>query len=265
MMKKFFCIVCMIALLSIAPAIARTERNTQEEQAKEPPCVHSESADAQNDESYTQETEGKVPELIEFHKVIYLIWHEAYPVKDYAALRNYLPEIFAYTQKLYKAKLPGILRDKEEKWKEGIAELKKAVNAYNGAVRNSDDQALLDAAELLHSRFEMLVRIIRPVTREVDQFHRVLYVVYHKYLPDKKYDRIKTASEELKLKAEAITTAELPGRLKPKSDQFNTAAIALHESSKELQKICETGDGNAIEKAVEDLHTAYRNLETIFD
>ncbi len=265
MMKKLFCIVCMIVLLSVSVVIARAERNAQEEQAKEEPCVHSESADTQSDESYSSETEGKVPELVEFHKVIYLIWHEAYPVKDYAALRNYLPDIFDYTEKLYRAKLPGILRDKEEKWKEGIAELKRAVSAYNTAVRNGDNQALLDAAESLHSQFETLVRIIRPVTPEVDRFHRVLYVVYHKYLPDKKYDKIKTASEELKLKAEAITTAELPRRLQQKSEQFTAAATALFEFSKGLQKICESGEGNDIEKAVEDLHTAYRNLEAIFD
>ena len=55
------------------------------------------------------ETSSNVPELIEFHDVIYLIWHEAYPDKDYEALRNFVNDVNEYANKLYDAQLPGIL------------------------------------------------------------------------------------------------------------------------------------------------------------
>ncbi|MEW5806967.1 MAG: hypothetical protein AB1756_06450 [Acidobacteriota bacterium] len=211
------------------------------------------------------ETSGKIPELVDFHKVIYLIWHEAYPVKDYAALVSYVPDIQMLAEKLYDAKLPGILRNKETKWKEGIAELKKSVNAYSSAARGTDKEALLNAAEELHFRYEMLVRIIRPVLREIDEFHKVLYVIYHKYLPIKDYEKIKASSEDLKTKAEAIAQASLPKKYLGKTEAFNAAADALLQECKRSVMIFKAGNGEAIEKAVEDIHTKYRAFEAIFE
>ena len=99
-------------------------------------------------------------------------------------------------------------------------ELRKAVDEYEAAALGKDDQALLNAAEKLHSRYEALVRTIRPVLKEVDDFHQALYVVYHKYLPEKTYDSIRAASADLVAKAEAVTRTGLPQRLASKKDDF---------------------------------------------
>jgi hypothetical protein len=211
------------------------------------------------------ETESRVPELSEFHKVIYPIWHKAYPQKDYAALRNYAQEVRSYAEKLYQAELPGILRDKKIKWKEGLAELNKAVDDYLAAAAGDDDQVLLNAAEVLHSKFEMMVRIIRPVLKEIDEFHKVLYVIYHKYLPNKKYDGIESLSEDLKAKAEAITRVELPKRLETRTEKFTVAANKLYKASVQLAQECQSGDSASIEEAVHKLHAAYKHLEKIFE
>ena len=212
----------------------------------------------------TEETESWVKELGDFHEIIYPIWHTAYPEKDYAALREYVPEINRLAKNLFDAELPGILRDKKAKWDEGLEQLKKAVEDYNKAAAGKDDQALLDAAEELHTRFEMMVRLIRPVLKEVDEFHKVLYVVYHKHLPNKEYEKITAVTDDFIQKAEAITNAELPKRLAEKAEDFSAAANALLEASKNLKTVCMEGDGVAIEKAVESLHTKYQELEKIF-
>jgi hypothetical protein len=213
----------------------------------------------------TEETESKVPELTAFHEIIYPIWHTAYPEKDYEALRSYVPEINRLAGDLYEATLPGILRDKKAKWEKGIEELKKTVEEYNQAATEEENEVLLNAAEELHAKFEMLVRIIRPVLKEVDDFHKVLYVVYHKYLPNKQYDEIKKASSELIQKAEAITKATLPKRLESKAEDFAVAVQELVEATKMLSETCQQGDEGSIEKAVDHLHTKYQNLEKIFD
>ena len=210
------------------------------------------------------ETDSNVPELMEFHKVIYPIWHNAYPKKDYAALRDYVDKINSLFKKVAAAKLPGILRDKKAEWQEGLEALKKTVEDYNKAAAGDDDAALLLAAEELHSKFEMMVRIIRPVLKEVDEFHRVLYVVYHKHLPSKDFTQIKALSGELKIKAEAITKAELPKRLAAKTDAFNQAAQELYAAAIALEKACGVGDGAAVEAAVDHLHTRYQKLEGVF-
>lgn len=213
----------------------------------------------------TEETESWVEELGDFHEIIYPIWHTAYPEKDYEALRGYVPEVNRLAKNLFDAQLPGILRDKKSKWDDGLEQMKKAVEDFNKAAEGEDDQALLDAAETLHAKFEMMVRIIRPVLKEIDEFHKVLYVVYHKYLPDKEFDSVRSVADDFIQKAEAITKAELSSRLEAKAEEFSAAAQALYEASKKLKAACMEEDGEAIEKAVEFLHTKYQELEKIFD
>ncbi len=212
-----------------------------------------------------EETESRVSELSAFHEIIYPIWHTAYPEKDFQALREFVPEINRLANDLYKASLPGILRDKKAKWETGLEEMKKAVEDYNRAASGEDNEALLNAAEALHAKFEMMVRIIRPVLKEVDEFHKILYVVYHKYLPNKEFDKIGEASQDLIAKAEAITIAKLPQRLAARSEPFSEATQELLAAAKSLAEQCSTQDREAIEKAVDALHTKYQNLEKIFD
>lgn len=212
-----------------------------------------------------QETTSQVAELEEFHEIIYPIWHTAYPEKDYTALRSFVPRIEELAAKIYSAKLPGILRDKEPKWQAGVAEFRKAVDSYKAAARGADVQALLNAAEALHARYEMLVRTIRPVLKEMDEFHKVLYVVFHKDLPEKKWAEIKAASTDLKVKAEAITGASLSPRMAAKADAFRTAAAELDKAAALLVEKCGGNDTAAVETAVLELHAKYQSLEKVFD
>jgi hypothetical protein len=210
----------------------------------------------------SQETESTVPELTAFHEVIYPIWHTAYPEKDCAGLRKFALEVKAGAEKIYTAKLPGILRERQVKWDLGVAELKKTVDAYLDAAAGQNDQDLLSAAEALHSRYEMLLRIIRPVLKEVDDFHKVLYVVYHQYLPGKDYEKIRGVAGELVTKAEAIGRAALPKRLKPKAEAFHKAAADLYESAKTLAA---TKPEAGLAAAVENVHSKYQDLEKVFE
>jgi NADH dehydrogenase/NADH:ubiquinone oxidoreductase subunit G len=212
-----------------------------------------------------QETESSVPALTAFHEIIYPIWHTAYPDKDYAALRSFAPDVKKLAENVYAAELPGILRDKQAKWDQALDELRKSVDAYLAATSGSDDAALLDAAEVLHARYEMMVRTIRPVLREVDTFHKTLYVVYHKYLPNKDFGKIAEVSAEMLAQAEAITKTSLPKRLESKTQAFSVASLELHEATTALVEAGKSGEGKAISAAVEKVHTKYQALEKIFD
>jgi hypothetical protein len=215
--------------------------------------------------AFPQETESAVPELEEFHEIIYPIWHTAYPEKDIAALKGFVPEIERLAGGIYGAALPGILRDKEPKWQAGLVEFRRSVEAYASAAQGTDDQALLDAAEVLHARYEMLVRTIRPVLREMDEFHKVLYVVYHKALPDGKFDEIRAVSVDLEAKARAVASATLSKRLEARTDRFRAAAADLVAASAGLVAASGSKDDAVMEKAVLSLHEAYVALEKVFD
>jgi len=215
----------------------------------------------------SSEINWTVPELIKFHDVIYLIWHEAYPSKDIKALKGFVPEIKASMEKINNAKLPGIVREKENKWKEGLASFNETAEKYYKASEGADDQAMLDAAENLHSNFEMMVRILKPVAKEIDEYHKVLYVIYHKYFPEKKYGDILNVMDDLISKADAITKVaedKLQKRLKEKFASYAPAAKELYDNTVALKDILKTNESAKIDAAVEKMHSSYQKLESLF-
>ena len=212
-----------------------------------------------------RDSESTVPELVDFHEIIFPIWHTAFPAKDYIALRGFMTAIDAQAAKINAAVLPGILREKKQAWESGLAEFNLAVAGYGKAAVGSDNQALLDAAELLHARFEMLVRAIRPVAKEVDAYHKVLYVIYHKYLPEKNFSAICSVAADMVAKAEAITKAMLSPRLIAKTEAFQAAAVKLLAETKLLEAAGKAGLEKDIAQSVETVHSAYQALEKVFN
>ncbi|OGD28749.1 MAG: hypothetical protein A2Y56_15905, partial [Candidatus Aminicenantes bacterium RBG_13_63_10] len=192
------------------------------------------------------ETKAEVPELSAFHDVIYPIWHTAYPDKDYAALRSFAPEVKDKAQGILSAKLPGILRDKQEKWDAGLAEFKKAVENYSASSDSGTDEDIWKAAEVLHDSYEKLVRIIRPPLKEVDEFHQELYVLYHRHLPGKDIAAIAASAPVLREKAEAVARATLSKRHESRLESFQKAAAGLIQACRELEQACAGADAEAV-------------------
>lgn len=213
----------------------------------------------------TNETDASVKELTEFHSVIYKIWHTAYPSKDYAMLREMVPEINSGAAKIYSAKLPGILRDKEKKWNETLEGFRYSVEEYNNAAAGENNEALLTSAEVLHTYYELLVRCIKPVLREVDDFHKTLYVVYHTHYPNKNYNRIKELTDEFITKATKVKEAKLPDRLKTRTDAYKSASNSLYHSTLALKEALYSNNSVLIDNAIEKLHSDYQRIEAVFE
>jgi hypothetical protein len=210
------------------------------------------------------ETVAEVPALDSFHEVIFKIWHEAWPNKDAAMLQQLLPEVEKGIAAVSSAQLPGILRDKKAVWEEGVKSLQGAGAEYRAAATAKDDTKLLAAAEKLHSRFEGLMRVIRPALKELDEFHAVLYMLYHHYLPKFELENIRKSGVELKRKMDVLNTAALPARLGNKDNDFQVKRALLSQSVVALEPILRSGDEKAIKEAVEAVHSNYQALEGIF-
>jgi hypothetical protein len=211
------------------------------------------------------ETSGEIPALSAFHEVIYPIWHTAYPSRDYTALRGFVPQINELAAKIYAVELPAILHEKTAKWNEALAQFKAAVETYDKAAAGKDDTALLNAAKALHAKYEGMVRAIRPVLAEMDIFHQALYVVYHKYAPEKQYDKIRGASADLLAKAEAVAKAQLPKNREAKAEVFKKAAAELVDAARVLDAAGKSHDHEGMEKGVDVLHAKYQALEKLFE
>jgi hypothetical protein len=207
---------------------------------------------------------AQVPALDSFHDVIRTIWHEAWPKKDAARLQKLLPEVEKGIEAVAAAPLPGILREKKAAWEEGVKKLQSAGGDYTAAVAAKDDAKLLAAAEVLHSRFEGLMRAIRPALKELDDFHSTLYLLYHHYLPKYEIEKIKSSVTELAKKMVALNAAQLPERLKQKESAFQAARTSLSQSVDALDPAIRSNQEKAVKAAIEAVHSNYQALDRVF-
>lgn len=215
--------------------------------------------------NHSSEVKAEVPELKTFHTVIFEIWHGAWPKKDTAQLAALLPKVEAGVKSVAAAQLPGILRERKAAWEEGVKSLRTVAGDYKAAVEKKDQQGLLDAAEKLHSQYERLVRVIRPALKELDEFHAVLYMLYHYYMPGDSLEQIKSSASALTEKMAALDKAALPERLKSKEPAFVAARQKLSTSVNALATSAPTDDLKKIKTAVISVHTDYQALEKVFE
>jgi hypothetical protein len=211
------------------------------------------------------ETVASIPVLDEFHEVIYEIWHTAWPEKDIAMLARLTPDVRRFTDSLAKVQLPGILRDREEVWRKNIVTLQSLAGTYEKCAAASDSAGLLDAAERLHAQYEALVRVTRPPLKEVEEFHQVLYMIYHHYLPGKDKEHLASSIPLLKEKMAVLDSVQLPERKKKVEAAFLAARTKLSASVAALDVSLVKGDEDALSAAVEAVHTDYQALERVFE
>ncbi len=211
------------------------------------------------------ETEARVPALSAFHEVVYPLWHEAWPKKDVDALVALAPKVDAGVAAIAKAELPGILRDKKGTWESAVARLKTIGAEYASASAKKDGPALLAAAESLHAQFERMVRIVRPVLKELEAFHATLYVLYHRQLDPFALEAVTQSVRTLDDKMVPLSAAKLPERLAAKEETFLAARGALSAAVDEAVAALGKKDEKEIRAAVELLHTRYQELEKVFD
>lgn len=213
------------------------------------------------------EISSNVQELTDFHEIIYPMWHDAYPAKDYNALKGFVPKIKSSMESINKVKLPGILREKETAWKSQLIDLNNSAQNYYTAANDNNNNDLLTAAEKLHASYEKMVMVLRPALKEIDDFHQTLYIIYHKLLPDSKYDEIAGLTGTLITKAEAIVNYpqdKLKSRLGDKLTTYNTSAKKLYNSVISLRDVLKSTDPVKKKEAVESMHKAYEDLDSIF-
>jgi hypothetical protein len=212
-----------------------------------------------------QEPSTSVPVFDKFHDVIMPMWHTAYPAKDGAALRRISKDVEAGVAAIAAAQLPGILHEKEAAWAKGLVDLKAAAASYVKAAAGTDDQALLNAAERLHSAYETQGQIIRPAVPEMNEFHKTLYVVQHTYVPEKNWAAVCKVSGDLHAKAKAVAAATLPSKLAGKTTAFKTETTQLVADAGALVSACKATPPAGVEKATDTLHARYEGLTKIFE
>ena len=210
------------------------------------------------------EVKSEVPALTAMHEVIMPMWHDAWPKKDTAALAAMTGKLEKHMSAVEKAVLPGILRDKTSPWMEGVKKLRASVNSFKAAAELKNDEALLKAAEGVHSDYEALVKVVRPVLKEMDDFHGSLYVLYHHQLNPLDLAGAAQTVKDMQAKMTALNAATLPDRLKAKQDVFVAQRTRLSKALDSLVALACSKNEPKIREAVELLHMEYEKLEKVF-
>ena len=136
---------------------------------------------------------------------------------------------------------------------------------YRTAMAGTELQPKLDAAEKLHMQYETMVRVIRPVMKEIDAFHQVLYMIYHYYMPEHKMDELKSAVTELSAKMDTLNAAKLPERLMKKDASFQAARAKLSTSVAFVKGVMASKDEKKINDAIRRMHSDYEMLDKVFE
>ncbi len=207
---------------------------------------------------------AEVPALTAMHDVIAPLWHDAWPKKDTAALAGMIRDLEKHAAAIAGAELPGILRDKTSAWRDGVARLRDTVAAYRKAVDARDNDALLQVAERVHADYETLVKIVRPLLREIGDFHATLYVLYHHQLDPLNVAGVTDSVKALQTKAAAINAAVLPERLKAKQDAFAAQRTRLARAVDAVAAALAAQDEARLRESIELLHVEYEKLEQVF-
>ena len=163
------------------------------------------------------------------------LWHEAWPKKDFKMMKDLLPQARAGVAKVAEARLPGILREKQAAWDQGVVGLKDALARYEAAAASGSEPGLLDAVEALHSRYEGLVRVTRPPMKELDAFHVALYRVYHHDLAAQAWPAVAASAGDMATACQALAAAPLPKRFASREAEVRPEIGALCAKSDRLK------------------------------
>lgn len=212
-----------------------------------------------------EETTRSVPELDTVHEVMVPMWHEAWPARDYAAIRTSVEDFEPLLTTLDGARLPGILQDEQARWDEQKALLMGSFRGMRAAAAAGNDEELLAHAEALHMNYEGLVRIVRPLVPELDEFHQHLYGLYHYYAPGYDLEKMRKAVDSMSAVMPRLKAVRLPERLADKKGAFDAAVTQLGGEVAVLLMAVEDPSREEVLEAMEEVHTAYQAVEAVFD
>ena len=206
-----------------------------------------------------------IPELKQMHEFIYPMWHKGYPDKNYELLKSIYPDLESQFQILNKADFPAEYPDRKMRWQEDLEKMESNLQDYKKAIDEQNHENLLAAARAVHDTFEGLVRIINPSIPELDQFHKVLYYVYHDYLPEQSWQKLNESIDQFQEAMNNLNNAKLPDWMSDDKAEFDARRQNLTQAVAELAALKNSDNTDKIAQAVENVHTAYVGIEGIFE
>ncbi len=223
------------------------------------------SVEAAKTDSTAQDTTSLLTKAMnDFHSILYPMWHEAYPNKDFKAIREQVPAFKRKLMALIVIPAPDNMEEaKREAFFTKRQELAFYVDQYEKAAADSSDSALAASFEQLHWGFEELNKVFMVEIKQLDSFHETLYYLWHKALPAKDYKAVKNTVPVLKAEMDSLMTYQLPGSCQDIKDDFEAKRAALKDAVYQLADICQKGTNKQIDDALTLMHEKFMDLNSV--
>ncbi len=203
--------------------------------------------------------------LREFHEVLYPVWHEFLPNGDYESIRKAVPEFKKSIEIVKKAELSLYYQHVKDDFEKKRVDLALSIEKLDSVAQTKDDKKLEEAVENMHTAFEQMARVLAPRMREMEQFHLVLYPLWHEAMPNKDYQAIKSAIPSLESKMDALMKAEIPEDFKDIETPIIEKREALGKAVEDLANVCRKNKDEQIINKLTQMHESYRALDEVFE
>lgn len=171
--------------------------------------------------------------LQELHTVMAPAWHSAYPIKDYAALRDAISQFDAMLPKLKEITPAFKTVERKEKFNAARAQFTELVTEGKSA----DDTQLYASMPKLHDSFETMAYYIMPLQfTEFAALQAIVNQMAETYLTADDLTGIKESLKELTAANAKLQEAALPEDLKSVAEQAGADIADIGKSCQELEK-----------------------------
>jgi len=205
-----------------------------------------------------------IPYIQTYHDAIAPSCHKYMPAKDYATVRQHVPNMVAQAATIADLKLDSTYAPVAEAFEKQRRLFLSTVDKLMVAADGADDEVFAEAFGKMHEAFVRMVSslVLSPV--ELDEFHALVADVWHKYLPNKDYDGIKAALPALKEGCKKLASAKLSESKQNIKDQYLAAVGKVESSINGIENVIDSKSDEKIEESVVQLHESFRGVMELF-
>lgn len=199
-----------------------------------------------------------------FHDAIAPSCHKYMPDKDYATVRKHVPNMVAQASSIADLKLDSTYAPVAESFAKERRLFLSAVDKLMLAAEGTDDAELAEAFKIMHETFIQMTSSLFLAPVELDELHVLVAEVWHKFLPDKDYEAIKSALPAMRECCKKLAAAKLHESKQDISEEYLAAVGNIESSINGIEAVIDSESDEKIEASVVELHESFRGVMAMF-
>lgn len=207
----------------------------------------------------------RIDGIKQFYDILTPIWHMTMPDSDFQSIKDAAPNLKKAYEKIASAEIPPYYQHVQDTFILERDQLGLAVCELDTIAKTNADEMIPAAVEDVYSAFEEMIRLLAPRTKEVEDFHFVMYPLWHEALRKSDWATIKARVPILRKEMDTLMTTPIPEWLGGKELRIVETRDALNKAVDALVDACKSGDAAIIKERLTAVHSRFRTLDEVFD